>query len=550
MIRKLEVQNFKKFKSASFEFDKHVVIVGPNNCGKTTLLQAVAVWSEVCDRWMSDGSRMTTATREGTYVDITMSRLESLPYKDFRLMWRNQDTQSPITLSLKTAKWEVGFELTYVEQEMLRVRPTSNVMESHLITCEQNRLSTVYVPPFSGLTMPEAKLAPETVMVSLVQDMLHGRGGSVLRNMLLEISTDPDSWRSVQAAIKELFGYELTHPSGVAEIMVGYRQLRDESALDIACGARGFLQVLFIYASLYYSKNSAVIMIDEPDAHLYLALQESVYNRLKTLAQSTDRQLVVVTHSELLMEAARRDLKVLTGGTLEGVDRKVDRKVARDALRMVRVREVLLAQSGFGILYVEGSTDIRILREWARSLGHPALRFLEGPLWRPTAGETNRHGFASSHFSALQLSVPDLRGILLEDRNGKDDAHRRQQRSVKGLKSLLWTRYEIESYLIHPQSLLRFVGKRDQTGTGAARVDEYMKEYYGPLYNRPFEDMRVLIGTKGKTILADILNKAQVYCAEEEYYHIAGMMDAAEIHPEVRRVLDAVADELGVGREV
>lgn len=543
MIRKLEVRNFKKFKSASFEFDKHVVIVGPNNCGKTTLLQAVAVWSEVCDRWMSDGSRMTTATREGKYVDITMSRLESLPYKDFRLMWRNQDTQSPITLSLKTAKWEIGFELTYVEQEMLRVRPTSNVMESHLIACEQNRLSTVYVPPFSGLTMPEAKVAPETVMVSLVQDMLHGRGGSVLRNMLLEISTDPDSWRSVQAAIKELFGYELTHPSGVAEIMVGYRQLRDESALDIACGARGFLQVLFIYASLYYSKNSAVIMIDEPDAHLYLALQESVYNRLKTLAQSTDRQLIVVTHSELLMEAARRDLKVLTRGTLESVGRKV----AKDVLRMVRVREVLLAQSGFGILYVEGDTDIRILREWARSLGHPALKFLEGSLWRPTASEAKN--FASSHFSALQLSVPGLRGILLEDRNGKDDAHRSQRPSVRGLKSLLWDRYEIESYLIHPQALLRFVEKRDQTGTGVARADEYMKEYYGPLYRRPFENMRVLIREKGKTLLKEILGKAQVDCAEE-YCHIAGMMEAAEIHPEVCRVLDAVAAELGVIREV
>ncbi len=41
MIRKVEVRNFKKFKVANFEFDRHVVIVGPNNCGKTTLLQAV-----------------------------------------------------------------------------------------------------------------------------------------------------------------------------------------------------------------------------------------------------------------------------------------------------------------------------------------------------------------------------------------------------------------------------------------------------------------------------------------------------------------------------
>ena len=290
MIRKLEVQNFKKFKVANFEFDRHVVVVGPNNCGKTTLLQAVAVWNEVRDRWMSDGSRVHTRTQEGDYVDVEIGRLESLPYKDFRLMWRNQDTQSPIVLSLATRRWEVGFELIYVEQERLRARPTSSVSESHLTKCGEEPAKAVYIPPFSGLTTPEARVAPETVLVRLVQDMLHGRGGSVLRNMLLEISTDGERWESVQAAIRDLFGYELTHPSGVAEIMAGYRQSNNNSALDLACGARGFLQVLFIYASLYYTKDSTVVMVDEPDSHLYLALQESMYDRLKTIAQSNGQQ--------------------------------------------------------------------------------------------------------------------------------------------------------------------------------------------------------------------------------------------------------------------
>ena len=541
MIRKLEVRNFKKFKAASFEFDRHVVIVGPNNCGKTTLLQAVAVWNEVCDRWMNDVSRVNTKTRKGDYVDVEISRLESLPYRDFRLMWRNQDTRSPIFLSLATSRWEVGFELVYVEPERLRARPTSGVLESHLTMCGEEPAKTVYIPPFSGLTMPEARLAPETVPVRLVQDMLYGRGGSVLRNMLLEISTDGERWDAVQAAITDLFGYELTRPSGVAEIMAGYRQSNSNSALDLACGARGFLQVLFIYASLYYTRDSTVVMMDEPDSHLYLALQESMYDRLKTIARSNDQQLIVVTHSDLLMEVARRDLKVLTGGKLEDVDRQV----TKDALRKVQVREVLLAQSGLGILYVEGETDVRILREWARVLGHPALKFLEGPLRRTTAGESSRAGFASSHFRGLQLSVPDVRGILLEDRNGRVDAPAPRRRSVKGLTSLLWTRYEIESYLIHPQALLRFVREQDKTGKGAAKADEYMKEYYGSLYKKPFENIHALTGTKGKTILADILGSAQVYCAEEGYYRIARVMKESEIHPEVRSVLDAVADTLG-----
>lgn len=543
MIQKLEVQNFKRFEAASFEFDKHVVIVGPNNCGKTTLLQAIAVWSEICRRWLSDQSRIATKTREGEYVAVEISRLESLPYKDFRQMWRNQDTLRPITLSLQTERWTVGFEMRYVDQETLQARPSSSVVDRHLTKCAHDPLNPVYIPPFSGLTMPEPKVARETVLVNLVQDMLHGRGGSVLRNMLLAISADANSWYSVQSEVQQLFGYELTHPSGVAEITVGYRQATNNFALDIACGARGFLQVLFIYACLHYA-DSPVIMVDEPDSHLYLSMQEVVYNRLKEYARSRNRQLIVVTHSELLMEAADKALKSLTSDALTKIK---DPKASRDALRLVRVREVLLAQDGFGILYVEGDTDLRILRAWAQVLDHRALGFLEGPLRRDTAGERDRYAFARRHFGALRLSVPDVRGILLEDRNGasKTDVARRQQRSrMDGLKPTMWTRYDIESYLVHPEALLRFVGEQERTGVGA--VDRYMKKYYGFLYDDAFDNHHSLINTKGEDILGQILDCAQIYLDKADYYRIAEMMTAEDIHPDVKRVLDAVANSLAV----
>lgn len=544
MIQKLEVRNFKKFEDASFEFDKHVMIVGPNNCGKTTLLQAISVWSDVCRRWLSDQSGVATKTRDGEYVAVEISRLESLPYKDFRQMWRNQDTHHPIVLSLQTEQWVVGFEVKYVDKETLQVRPTSKVTDKHLAKCEDDDWQPVYVPPFSGLTMPEVKVARETVWFKLVQDMVHGRGGSVLRNMLLAINSDKERWNSVQSEIQSLFGYELTHPSGVAEITVGYRQATDDFALDIACGARGFLQVLFIYACIHYT-DSPVIMVDEPDSHLYLSMQEVVYNRLKEYARSKNRQLIVVTHSELLMEVADTALRSLTSDALTKIK---DPRVSKDALRLVRVKEVLLAQDGFGILYIEGDTDLRILRAWAQALDHRALRFLEGPLRRDTAGEKDRYAFARKHFRALQISVPDVNGILLEDRNGasKTDAARRHQRSrVDGLKPIMWTRYDIESYLVHPQALLRFVGKQDPAGDGTAQVNEYMKKYYRFLYDDAF-DHHSLSNTKGEDILEQILNCAQIYLDKADYYRIAEMMTADEIHPDVRRVLDAVADCLEV----
>lgn len=44
MISSIKLQNFRLYKNSSFEFDKAVnIIVGPNTCGKTSLLEAILV---------------------------------------------------------------------------------------------------------------------------------------------------------------------------------------------------------------------------------------------------------------------------------------------------------------------------------------------------------------------------------------------------------------------------------------------------------------------------------------------------------------------------
>ena len=42
MLTKLTIKNFKRFDQAEIELGKSVVLIGPNNSGKTTALQALA----------------------------------------------------------------------------------------------------------------------------------------------------------------------------------------------------------------------------------------------------------------------------------------------------------------------------------------------------------------------------------------------------------------------------------------------------------------------------------------------------------------------------
>ena len=45
MLTKLILKNFKRFEDAEIPLDQTVVFVGPNNSGKTTALQALALWA-------------------------------------------------------------------------------------------------------------------------------------------------------------------------------------------------------------------------------------------------------------------------------------------------------------------------------------------------------------------------------------------------------------------------------------------------------------------------------------------------------------------------
>jgi len=42
-IANIHIRNFRGIISGSIDFAKHSVLIGPNNCGKTTIIEALAL---------------------------------------------------------------------------------------------------------------------------------------------------------------------------------------------------------------------------------------------------------------------------------------------------------------------------------------------------------------------------------------------------------------------------------------------------------------------------------------------------------------------------
>ena len=60
MLTKLTVRNFKRFTNVEIELGSPVVFFGPNNSGKTSAMQALALWNIGLKRWNEKRSGKST----------------------------------------------------------------------------------------------------------------------------------------------------------------------------------------------------------------------------------------------------------------------------------------------------------------------------------------------------------------------------------------------------------------------------------------------------------------------------------------------------------
>jgi len=51
MLTKIKIRNFKPFDEVDIDLGNPVVFIGPNNSGKTSALQALALWEIGLKRW-------------------------------------------------------------------------------------------------------------------------------------------------------------------------------------------------------------------------------------------------------------------------------------------------------------------------------------------------------------------------------------------------------------------------------------------------------------------------------------------------------------------
>ena len=547
MIHTVRIRGFKRFEEVEFRLPGHVVLAGPNNTGKTTVLQAIVSWSLALRRWRELNNFRLRRGYER--APIARQAFSAVPLRSFDFLWTDRRYRGKVEIELRhDAGWSVAMEFIADSTEQIHVRPTREAPSETLRTLD---LRTVFVPPMTGIGIDEPLFQPPKVE----QLLGLGRPGEVMRNLLAEASQNEPAWGALKASINKLFGYELLPPDASgAHILAEYTMAEGGPRLDVASAGSGFQQVLMLLTFLH-TQQGAVLLLDEPDAHLHVILQDAIHHELRSAAARQRSQLIVATHSEVVINAVEpRELCVMLHEPrmIAGND---ERNRLISSLRVLSNADVMQAMGVRGVLYVEDYTDVNILRAWAAVLEHRAAGLLDTELmWKPLVFQTQegRPGIrARDHFEALQLVREGFPGLELHDGDARPPVPDTEITGA-GLQRLRWRRYEIESYLVHPDAIARLIEAVFGADSAEAHVEDmlaYWRDEFPPAVVRdPLGEHVLLNRTKARReIIPPLLEAAGLHGLPYTRYHeIAASMRSDEIHPEVTEKLDAICRAFGV----
>lgn len=516
-VKKVTLKKFKKYKDSTLELNNELsLLVGGNNSGKSSLLQAMATW-QFCKTLLEiEKGRVSwteNATNQGLglgIVDFTPMFLPSLSHLWTNLKSQKQTENDGYTLKIKLF-WDdsAGNEkflemgLSLANDRLFIKNTSSNINIQEIINIDGSPNNTnipqiAYLPPFAGITDRESRLSPA------MRNRLIGQGlsGGVIRNSLYDIHLsnqnkrqtlkqgrtkiankdlselrENDAWEILQKTLFDLFSLKIEvtpfndqyHSYLKIECVSGkvngyqFTKHKNFNARDIMVEGSGFLQWLSVY-TLALSEEFNVILLDEPDAHLHTQLQKNLTERLEDITIKKGKQVLLATHSTELIRAYE-PYKILSlsnsrGRYLGSDDEKIGLLSGIGTMFSPKIHKLTEEKR---LLIVEGVSDERFLKKIFEKLQLTWPKNIVTWFW--TGKSSERYQL----YKQLKNEIPELKAISIRDRDDDSDGSVDSNLKDKGttytdvnFQAMKWRRRHIENYFLDVSAIAAAAGVNEE----------------------------------------------------------------------------------------
>ncbi len=507
MISKIRIVNFRQIADETIDLSQSVVVIGPNNGGKTTLLQAISLLAISIRTWGAHRINKKSKALKRTGVAINFEDLLNIPISEFKELWRDlnvregvlNDEGKPTAKNIRIEihaegftygqAWKVGFEYDYGRDTLIYARLTNDENGNSYDFPELLMEEKIgYLPSVAGLKPIEDKLE----VGSILRNIGNGNTSDVLRNIcfLLYDKHDKAKWHEFVEIIKNIFRVELNPPiyfPGTGLLKMSYNEA-EKKKVDLSSLGSGTKQAILLFAYILAFPNT-VNLLDEPDAHLEVIRQSSIYDKISDIAKKNNSQIIVASHSESVLNRAFSKDMVISG--MFGKFRIENNKSKiSSVLRKFGYEEYIIAKQHPRILYFEGSTDFDLLKAFSSRLGFAAFtEILQNNIYPKAVG--NDVKAVIEHFAALKEFIPDLKAYALFDNLRRDNP----PNCPADLIIKQWTRNEMENYIPIPHTLYSYI---ESLNLGPIDIEKFRQIIIGSTMPDSLKDMnhRFWITTK------------------------------------------------------
>lgn len=470
MLRTLTVTNFKRFKEEMrIDFEPVTVLIGANNSGKSTVLQALNIFQYCID--------VTRKKKNGGVglekLTISPEDFAPLPVASPTDLWPSAKPASgPIRIKAQLDNdATIAFEIK-LSFNRFSISPEITGDAETAITGTQIR----YVPIHSGLALREEYLlAP--ARTERVRELQHG---SVIRNLLWDLKENrKDRWKLLKGILGRLYpmaSIDVNFDKDLDRfISAEFRDGGLNKSLDVLSAGTGFQQVLQIFSSVL-SQTSGTVLLDEPDAHLHARLQVELMRVFDDLVKDESLQFILATHSPHLVAAAPpASLRAMVNNQAHAFALNPEQVDVLDSLGAFDRMEVVPLLRTKAVVFVENRDDRDLLELFARKVWSQEkarevfdqLSFLY-TYQEPIAADVKRLArqvrdlldapglkeLAGGRVRFLVLGDRDYRpeAALAEEQKKLANAAKSQAFGLE-LKCHIWSRNEIENYLLDAKAI-------------------------------------------------------------------------------------------------
>ena len=307
-ISKIFIKNFKCIKELSiYPNEKFNVIIGENNQGKTTIFEALQTWYRCYQLYIRPNK-----------TDFYVGNNLYLPYKDLNFLRLAKDTdlynstpnEALIGLTIvdtDTSGSQVQFDLQFkinrpqsISNAYLRVLKNNNQQfvsfSTHLKT-KQIKLDEAI---FLYQTSPIAQvLAQEPFMNEgqVRKKIMRGKSQEVLRNKILLHRNLQQLEQQVSNVLGSEIKFKILNKNlKNKDEYINLQVLNQTKQFDLHLQGSGLIQISEIFATVdYLDSKLNILLIDEPDSHIHLALQKRLITNLKALSHN---QSFIISHND------------------------------------------------------------------------------------------------------------------------------------------------------------------------------------------------------------------------------------------------------------